>query len=109
ARARARDLGAVELLAQVATPAVLEEGQGAGQVEGDPPRTRLRARTLLARLARGLCGQLEQAPREPVNLLGGPQRQREGLGGVENVVAEARRELRQLGLDRVEARLCFAL
>ena len=64
---------------------------------------------LVARLPRGLRRQVEQALRQPRDLLGRAQRQGPGLRRVEHVVAEARRQLGQLGLDGVEARLRLAL
>src|SRR5581483_3089921 len=100
---------AVEALTQVAAARVLEERAVARGVERDAPRAGLGGRVGVARLARRLRRELQQARRQAGDLVGRRQRERERLGRVEDVVREPGRALGELGLDRVEALLGCAL
>ena len=109
ARARARHVRAVELLAQVAPAQVLQGGNERRLVEREPPRAVLRRGVRLARRARGLRRQVERARGQPRDLGGIAQHERERLGRVEHVVRERGLVLGELGRDRLEARQRRAL
>src|SRR5690606_32157000 len=78
-------------------------------VERDAPRTVGRGRALVARRTRRLRRELERARWQTFHLVLAGERQRERFRRVEDVVAEARRALGELGLDCVEALLLLAL
>ncbi len=90
-------------LAQVAPPGVLHEGDEAGLVERDSPRSLRGCRTLFSRLASGLGSELEEAPRQPDDLSGVAQREGPRLGGIEDVILELRGQIGELGLNLVES------
>jgi hypothetical protein len=102
ALSRPGDVGAVEALAQIPAGAVGEEWNRAGGIESDPPGPLRGGCVRLARLPRRLGRQLQQALGKSLHLLPLAEPHRVGLGGVEHVVAEAGRQLGELGLDRVE-------
>ena len=101
--ARAGDVGAIEALAQIPAPTVLQKGEIARRVERDLPRAVGGRRALLPRCPRGLGSQLQQTRGQALHLPRLAQAESEGLGRVERVVAEVRGELGELLLDLVEA------
>ena len=109
AAAGAADRGTVELLPVVAPPAVRHEGHERRVVQRDAPGAVFRAGVGMPGLAGGLGGDLQEAGRQALNVLRVLEGQREGLGGVQDVVAEAGAELGQFLLDGVEALSLFAL
>ena len=93
---------AVDLLAQIPPPAVLDKRTETREVERDPPGTRLRRRALFPGFNGCLRGKLQKTRRKPVDFLWRTQGQRERLGRVEDIVRELRRRLRHRALDLIE-------
>ena len=88
-------MGLVELLPQVPPAAVFHEGHVAGHVQAQEPGARFAGRCFITGLARGLRKLIQQACWQSLHLGGLRQAQGPVVGGIEDVVAEACRELRQ--------------